>query len=202
MNISQLARSQRMMYQFISRATNGSDLSQLSSLLPSGGKNDSTTALLQSMGFSDAQGQTVREMARYQLRVQEDRKSVEAQKPDAEPWTAAAAAKQFTARQQYAPISEKATEVMQKLALADAKSSAQGKAADRTERARVIREQLKDVDPAKRAAAFNTMNKVWESETERIGTFIREQDSKWGGWGDRFDPSLLDGYRAGVNVWV
>ena len=71
MNISQLARSQRMMYQFISRATNGSDLSQLSSLLPSGGKNDSTTALLQSMGFSDAQGQTVREMARYQLRGQE-----------------------------------------------------------------------------------------------------------------------------------
>ena len=91
---------------------------------------------------------------------------------------------------------------MQKLALEDAKGSVEGKTTSQADRAKLIQEQLKDVDPSKRAAAFNTMNKVWESETERIGKYIKEKDANWNDWGDKFDTKLLDDYKAGVNIWM
>ena len=91
---------------------------------------------------------------------------------------------------------------MQKLALEDARNSAEGKGSSSTERAKFIQEQLKNVDPSKRADAFNTMNKVWESETERLGKYIKEKTPGWNDWGDKFDTSILDDYKPGVNVWV
>ncbi|MBQ9720032.1 MAG: hypothetical protein IJV64_04980, partial [Oscillospiraceae bacterium] len=116
--------------------------------------------------------------------------------------TAAAQTAKFSVREQYTPISDKATEAMQKLALEDAKGSVEGKTTSQADRAKLIQEQLKDVDPSKRAAAFNTMNKVWESETERIGKYIKEKDANWNDWGDKFDTKLLDDYKAGVNIWM
>lgn len=52
------------------------------------------------------------------------------------------------------------------------------------------------------AAAFNTINKVWENKMDRIGGYIKEKDPNWTVWGDRFDVSILDDYKAGLNVWV
>ena len=66
----------------------------------------------------------------------------------------------------------------------------------------LIREQLQSVDPSQRTASFNTMNKVWESEMDRIGKFIQEKDASWQDWGDEFDTSILQDYKPGVNVWV
>ncbi len=209
MNVNQLARNQQMMYKFIERGTNVGDSSQLFSPFSSGasGKSkDAADVFLQSIGLSGMQGGTVREMARYQMRVQNAQNTAAAQ--SASPAQADSGAKAasstetFSVRQQYTPISDKATAEMQKLALRDAKDSAAGRAADMTERARLIQEQLRDVEPSKRAAAFNTMNRVWESETERIGKHIKEHDPNWTNWGDRFDAKALDDYTPGVNVWI
>lgn len=192
-----------MMYRFISRGTNSDYTAQMRSQLSSaGGKANTTDAagLLQSMGFSGMQGRTVREMAQYQMRVQQNKGASAAQQTNTA--DAAASAQRFSVREQYTSISDEATEAMQKLALEDAKNSAEGKSSNSTDRAKLIREQLKGVDPSKRAAAFNTMNKVWESETERIGKYIKEKDANWNDWGDKFDTKLLDDYKAGVNIWV
>ena len=205
MNVGQLARQQKMMYQFISRGA-GSYQAQMQSQLSSAadfavaGRKDDISGMLQSMGISGMQGRTVREMAQYQMRVQNASSAPAAQQTGGA--SAAASAQRFSVREQYTPISDEATEAMQKLALEDARNSAEGKATDSAARAGAIREQLKGVDPSKRAAAFNTMNKVWESETERIGKYIQSKDSGWNDWGDKFDPKLLDDYKAGVNVWV
>ncbi len=208
MNVGQLARQQQMMYKFINRGTNSGNQAQMKSqlspansysLTQSGG--DSLSDMLKSMGISGLQGRTVREMAQYQMRVQNaSGKSGTQSSPDAAAQTEQTTS--FSAREQYTPISDKATEAMQKLALEDAKNSAEGKSASRTERAKLIQDQLKDVEPSKRAAAFNTMNKVWESETERIAKHIKEKNADWEDWGDKFDTKLLDDYKPGVNVWV
>lgn len=186
---------------------------------------DSVASMLKSMGISGLQGRTVREMAQYRMRVQNGSQTAkktagaEALTPKASAESAKktadkAAAKKadgtdlsslmqrFSVREQYTPISDKATETMQQLAIKDAKESAGGKRADSTARANTIREQLKDVEPSKRAAAFNTMNKVYESETERLGDYIKEKEPGWNDWGDKFDAAILDSYKAGVNIWI
>ena len=207
MYISQIARNQQMMYRFMNRNADSPYQTQMKSQISSmggftvTGKNDDPIAgMLQSMGISGLQGRTIREMARYQFRVQNASGTAGAQQTGGT--DAAAPAGQFTVREQYTPISDEATEAMQKLALEDARNSAGGKTANSTERANLIREQLKNVDPSKRAAAFNTMNKVWESETERLGKYIKEKTPDWNDWGDKFDTAILDDYKAGVNVWV
>ena len=207
MNISQMARSQQMMYRFMSRSADSgyraqmkSQLSSMSGFAVTGKSNDPLAGMLQSMGISGLQGRTVREMAQYQVRVQNSSDAANTQQTGSAQTTAPAQG--FTVREQYTPISDEATEAMQKLALEDAKNSAEGKTANSAERAKLIREQLKDVDPSKRTAAFNTMNKVWESETERLGKYIKEKTPGWNGWGDKFDTAILDDYKAGVNVWV
>ena len=207
MNISQMARGQQMMYRFINRNTSGGYQAQMKSQLSSmggfaaAGKNsDPLSDMLQSMGISGLRGRTVREMAQYQLRVRNSSGAANAQQTGSA--QTAASAQGFTVREQYTPISDEATEAMQKLALEDAKNSVGGKTASSTERANLIREQLKNVDPSKRTAAFNTMNKVWESETERLGKYIKEKTPGWNDWGDKFDTAILDDYKAGVNVWV
>lgn len=213
MNISQIARNQQMLYQFVNKNA-GSDyqakmqmqskLSSMGSLTVTGKGDDMISNMLKSMGISGLKGGTVREMAKYQLRVQNTSGVTGAQKTNNANAADASASKQgFSVREQYTPISDKATEAMQKLALEDAKNSAEGKkTANSTERAKLIQEQLKDVDPSKRAAAFNTMNKVWESETERLGNYIKEKTPGWNDWGDKFDTAILDDYKAGVNIWV
>lgn len=37
---------------------------------------------------------------------------------------------------------------------------------------------------------------------DRIGAYIKEKDPDWAAWGDEFDVSILDDYKAGVNMWV
>jgi hypothetical protein len=210
MYINQLARQQKMMYQFINRGTNSSYQNQIKSQFSSAsgyssaGKSDDTVAgMLQSMGISGLQGRTVREMAQYQMRTQKESGTTAAQQSsELDSVLQTAQAQRFTVREQYTPISDKATEAMQKLALEDAKGSATGETTSQAERAKLIQEQLKDVAPSKRSAAFNTMNKVWESETERIGKYIKEKDADWNDWGDKFDTKLLDDYKAGVNIWM
>ena len=207
MYINQMARNQQMMYRFMNRSTGGayqaqtkSQFSSMSGLSAAGKNNDPLTAMLQNMGISGLKGRTVREMAQYQIRTQNASGTAGAQQTDST--SAASSAPQFSAREQYTPIPDKATEAMQKLALEDAKNSAEGKKSNSTERAKLIQEQLKGVDPSKRAAAFNTMNKVWESETERLGKYIKEKTPGWNDWGDKFDTSILNDYKPGVNVWV
>ena len=207
MNIGQMARSQQMLYQIMHRNADSSYWTQIKSQLSSSGgisvagKNDDLRADLQkSMGISGLQGRSYREMAQYQLRVQKASGASGAQQTGST--DAAAPAEGFFVREQYTPISDEATEAMQKLALEDARNSLGGKTADSTGRANLIREQLKNVDPSKRAAAFNTMNKVWESETDRLAKYIKEKTPDWTYWGDKFDAAILDDYKPGVNVWV
>lgn len=213
MNISQIARNQQMLYQFVNK-NSGSDykakmqmqskLASMGGFTVTGKGEDMLSSMLKSMGISGVQGGTFREMAKYQIRVQNASEKEAAQKAQDTQKTDSAAPKQgFSIREQYTQISDKATESMQKLALEDAKKSAEGKkGASSTERAKLIQEHLKDVEPSKRSAAFNTMNKVWESETERLGKYIKEKTPGWNDWGDKFDTSILDDYKPGVNVWV
>lgn len=208
MNISQMARNQQMLYRVMNRNSDNSYWAQIKSQLSSStggisvaGKNDDPLAGLQkSMGISGLEGRSYREMAQYQIRVQNGSGASGTQQTGAA--DAAAPSEGFFVREQYTPISDEATEAMQKLALEDARNSIAGKSPDSTERANLIREQLKNVDPSKRAAAFNTMNKVWESETERLANYIKGKTPGWTYWGDKFDAAILDDYKPGVNLWV
>lgn len=213
MYISQIARNQQMLYRFMNQNPDSAYRTQMQSQLASmggftvTGNSDGLSDMLKSMGISGLQGRTIREMARYQIRTQNGSGTTNTQRPDnankTESKDKAESSKQsFSVREQYTPISDAATEAMQKRALEDAKNSAEGRSPDETERVNLIREHLKDVDPSKRTAAFNTMNKVWESETERLGAYIKEKTPGWNDWGDKFDTSILDDYKAGVNVWV
>lgn len=237
MNISQLARNQQMMYNFINKSASGdyrtqmkSQLSNLGSLALQSKGDDEIAGMLQSMGISGLQGRTVREMAQYQMRVQKNTDAAAAKKASGTEKTSrtdAAKEKEKASRtdastrtpnirERYTPISDKATKAMQKLAIEDAKNSVKKKDAvgktdaekkaeekkNAAERKKLIDEHLKDVDPSKRTAALNTMNKVWENETDRLGKYIKEKDKNWNDWGDEFDTSILDKYEPGVNVWV
>ena len=75
-------------------------------------------------------------------------------------------------------------------------------AVSQKERLSIIQEEVQKFAPSKRAAAFNTINKVWEYEMDRIGEYIKEKDPVWAAWGDEFDVSILDGYKSGINMWV
>lgn len=207
MNVNQMARNQQMLYRFIDRSAGSSYASQLSPLSGLGTANsgDKTSSLLQGMGISGLQGRTVREMAQYQMRVQnaQNAQSAAAAQQTNAAETQTAQTRQPSIREQYTPIFDEATEAMQKQALQDAiNSSGAAKGMDETARVGTLREQMRSVDPSKRTASYNTMNKVWESEIDRIGNYIREKDSNWKDWGDEFDTSILDDYKPGVNVWV
>ena len=122
-----------------------------------------------------------------------------------------AVAESLVSRLQTVPLSDETTKKIQELALRDAKNSAgaqgNGEAADtpafsRMDRLSIIQEEVRKFAPSKRAAAFNTINKIWESELDRIGAYIKEKDPNWTAWGDEFDVGILDDYKAGVNVWA
>lgn len=124
-----------------------------------------------------------------------------------------AIAESLTSRLQTVSLSDATTKKIQELALRDAKNSAGAQESGdvdaantsvltRKDRLDMIQEEIQKFAPSKRAAAFNTLNKVWENELERIGAHIREKDSNWTVWGDKFDVSILDDYKAGVNVWA
>ena len=117
-----------------------------------------------------------------------------------------AVAESLVSRLQTVSLSDETTKKIQELALADAKNSA-GAAADtsalsRKDRLGMILEEVQKFAPSKRAAAFNTINKVWESEMDRIGAYIKEKEPDWNAWGDEFDTGILDDYKAGINMWV
>ena len=117
-----------------------------------------------------------------------------------------AVAESLVSRLQTVSLSDETTKRIQELALTDAKNSA-GEAADTSalsqkDRLSMIQEEVRKFAPSKRAAAFNTINKVWENELDRIGAYIKEKDPDWNAWGDEFDVGILDGYKAGVNVWA
>ncbi len=204
-------------------------LSNVDSLALQGrSENDAVAGMLQSMGISGMQGRTVREMAQYTMRVQNaaggakqttraDAKAAAQGVKQANGKSAAQNAKQtsgastastaFSVRERYTPISDKATRAMQDLALKNAKESAgkktkAEKSKEGEERNKLIQEHLKDVDPSKRAAAYNTMHKVWENETDRIGKYIKEKTPDWNDWGDKFDDKILNDYKAGVNYFM
>lgn len=124
-----------------------------------------------------------------------------------------AVAESLVSRLQTVSLSDETTKKIQELALEDAKNSAGAReggetdpantsANSRKDRLSMIQEEVQKFAPSKRAAAFNTINKVWENELERIGAHIKEKDPTWTIWGDKFDVGVLDDYKAGVNVWV
>ena len=124
-----------------------------------------------------------------------------------------AIAESLTSRLQTVSLSDETTKRIQDLALRDARNSAgtqEGGEADaantsalsRKDRFDMIQGEVRKFAPSKRAAAFNTINKVWENEMDRIGAYIKEKDPNWTIWGDKFDASILDDYKAGINVWV
>ena len=117
-----------------------------------------------------------------------------------------ALAESLVLRSQTVPLSDETTKKIQSLALTDAKNSA-GAQEDTSalapmNRAAMIQEEVQKFAPSKRAAAFNTINKLWEQELDRIGAYIKEKDPGWTAWGDEFDASILDDYKAGVNAWA
>ena len=203
MNVSQIARSQNMMANFLSRHSEYASQVRTPSMgfgaldnVKSGNQVDADS-LLRKMGVDGLNGRNVREMAKSQEALR--RQSTAASQTSA----ADAASQASSIRSQYAPISDEATQAMQDLAMKDALASAgKGSAPSAKEREALIKEHLKDVDPSKRTAAYNTMNKVWESELDRIGNHIKEKDASWNDWGDKFDPNALKDYKPGVNVWV
>ena len=123
-----------------------------------------------------------------------------------------AVAEDLVSRLQTVSLSDETTKRIQELALRDAKNSAgareNGETAANTsalsqkDRLSMIQEEVQKFSPSKRAAAFNTINKVWESELDRIGAYIKEKDPNWTTWGDKFDTGILDDYKAGVNMWA
>ena len=121
-----------------------------------------------------------------------------------------ALAESCVSRLQTVTLSDETTKRIQALALTDAKNSAgaQGDGGTNTsalsqgDRISAIREEVQKYAPSKRAAAFNTINKVWENELDRIGAYIKEKDPDWTMWGDKFDAGILDDYKAGINMWV
>ena len=166
--------------------------------------------LLEQIGIKDLEGRTVREMAQYQMSVREAAQDDISEASLYSDLLAQSQQSPSSIRTQYTPISDEATKAMQNLALQDAVNSV-GKADSSTssslapnsrERASLIQEQLKEVDPSKRLSAFNTMNKVWESELDRIGNYIQQNDSSWTTWGDSFNTDILKGYIPGVNIWT
>ena len=116
----------------------------------------------------------------------------------------------LVSRLQTVSLPDGTTKKIQELALMDAKNSAgvreDGKAdtsaLSQKDRIGMILEEVQKFAPSKRAAAFNTINKVWENEMDRIGEYIKEKDPDWTIWGDEFDAGILDDYKAGVNMWV
>ena len=122
-----------------------------------------------------------------------------------------AIAESLVNRLQTVSLSDETTKKIQELALMDAKNSAgaqeDGEAANASallqkDRLSMIQEEIRKFAPSKRTAAFNTINKVWENEMDRIGAYIKERDPDWATWGDKFDASILDDYKPGVNMWV
>ena len=122
-----------------------------------------------------------------------------------------AVAESLVSRLQTVTLSDETTKKIQNLALMDAKNSAgmreDGKASNttalsRADRISMIQKEVQKFAPSKRAAAFNTINKVWENEMDRIGAYIKEKDPNWAAWGDEFDAGILDDYKAGVNMWI
>lgn len=124
-----------------------------------------------------------------------------------------ALAESCISRLQTVSLSDETTKKIQELALMDAKNSAgtgenggsdmaNTSALSQKDRLSTIQEEVQKYAPSKRAAAFNTINKVWENELDRIGSYIKEKDPDWTIWGDQFDVSILDDYKVGVNVWV
>lgn len=120
-----------------------------------------------------------------------------------------AVADSLVSRLQTVNLSDETTKKIQELALMDAKNSAgaqedgkTGSVLSQTERLDMIRDEVQKFAPSKRAAAFNTINKVWNNEMDRIGEYIKEKDPNWTMWGDKFDASILNDYKAGINMWV
>ena len=122
-----------------------------------------------------------------------------------------AVAESLVSRLQTVSLSDETTKKIQDLALMDAKNSASAQedseasntsVLSRKDRISMIQEEVRKFAPSRRAAAFNTINKVWANEMDRIGEYIKEKDPNWSTWGDEFDVSILDGYKAGINMWV
>lgn len=124
-----------------------------------------------------------------------------------------AVAEKLVSRLQTVSLPDETTKKIQALALEDAKNSAgvqEGGESDgtntpaftRADRLSMIQNEVQKFAPSKRSAAFNTINKVWQNELDRIGEHIKEKDPNWTIWGDKFDVSILDDYKPGINVWV
>lgn len=121
-----------------------------------------------------------------------------------------AVAESLVSRLQTVSLSDETTKKIQALALEDAKNSAgpqeggeaNTSALSRADRLSMVQDEVQKFAPSRRAAALNTINKVWQNELDRIGEHIKEKDPNWTVWGDKFDVGVLDDYKAGVNIWV
>lgn len=123
-----------------------------------------------------------------------------------------AVAEKLVSRLQTVNLGDETTKKIQDLALRDAKASAgtqdggetdaAASALSKKDRLDLIQGEVQKFSPSRRAAALNTINKVWQSEMDRIGEHIKQNDPNWTMWGDKFDVGILDDYKAGITVWA
>ena len=51
-----------------------------------------------------------------------------------------------------------------------------------------------------RLATSWALQRVWREEVDRIGQYIHSKDPNWITWGQKFDLSILDDYKQGIDV--
>ena len=224
MNISQIARNQVRLSEFVSK-NQGLYSSSINSGYAS--RNNLFSGLLNgvnrgTMRNDDIIGsflQSINNKANVNQSWLD--KAKEVKKNDKVESVSSSSSSGFNAKTIYTKISDNATKSMQQAALEFAKNSVKKKKdidsskADAKEEAKdevkteekkskdqLINEELKKVDPSKRTATYNTMNEVYKNEVDRIEEYIREKDKDWNGWGDDFDTSILDDYKPGVNIFI
>ena len=64
----------------------------------------------------------------------------------------------------------------------------------------IIKSYVQTVDVDKRLASSRALNRAWFDEVDRIGQYIHSKDPNWTNWGQKFDLSILDGYKQGIDV--
>ena len=206
-----MARTQTMMYNFIRNNSSSQYASQMQSQLWGSDKDKisetdpitDVATMRQQLESIGLKGRTVREMAKNHMESLKEAQQDSSNQVNTDLNNVQSLAQQFIARVQYTPLSDETTSAMQELAMQDALSSV-GKtsASAQLDRMSVIEKHLDTFAPSKRAAALNSMNKVWQTELDRIGEYIKEKDPSWKNWGDQFDTKVLEGYQPGLNVWA
>ena len=64
----------------------------------------------------------------------------------------------------------------------------------------IVKSYIQTIEPEKRIASSRALQKVWREESDRIGWYIHSKDPSWTNWGQKFDLSILDDYKQGIDI--